>query len=99
MALWGDEKENSTAEKKSGRTKISGARLLVRFLESKGVSQLYGIPGAAILPVYDAVRGGGAIKSYNVRHEQTAVLWRTAITGDRKIGVCACTSGPGATNS
>lgn len=98
MALWGDEKENSIHEKTS-RTKINGAQLLVRFLESKGVSQLYGIPGAAILPVYDAVRENGLIKSYNVRHEQTAVFMADGYyraTG--KIGVCACTSGPGATN-
>ncbi len=98
MALWGDERKNGTKEN-TGQTRITGAQLMVRFLESKGISQIYGIPGAAILPVYDAVLGGGQIKSYNVRHEQTAVFmadgyYRT--TG--KIGVCACTSGPGATN-
>ncbi|NLI92043.1 MAG: thiamine pyrophosphate-binding protein [Peptococcaceae bacterium] len=98
MALWGDEKENS-AQQRTGCKKITGAQLLVRFLESKGVSQLYGIPGAAVLPVYDAVLEGGKIKSYNVRHEQTAVFMADGYyraTG--KIGVCACTSGPGATN-
>jgi len=99
MALWGDERENSTVKAQKNQTKITGAQLLVKFLESKGVKQLYGIPGAAILPVYDAVLEGGAIKSYNVRHEQTAVFMADGYyraTGE--IGVCACTSGPGATN-
>lgn len=99
MALWGDERDNSTKENKFGAGKLSGAQLLVKFLESKGVKQIYGIPGAAILPIYDAVLAGGEIKSYNVRHEQTAVFMADGYyraTG--KIGVCACTSGPGATN-
>lgn len=99
MALWGEEIENSTKENQFGQTKISGAGLLVKFLESKGIEHLYGIPGAAILPVYDAVLAGGVIKSYNVRHEQTAVFMADGyyrVTG--KVGVCACTSGPGATN-
>jgi acetolactate synthase-1/2/3 large subunit len=97
MALWEEQKENST--KQVGHAKLTGAQLLVRFLESKGVSQMYGIPGAAILPVYDAVQAGRKIRSYNVRHEQTAVFMADGYyraTG--KIGVCACTSGPGATN-
>ncbi|RNC29180.1 MAG: Glyoxylate carboligase [Candidatus Dichloromethanomonas elyunquensis] len=98
MALWGDEKENSTKQEVCYK-KITGAQLLVRFLESKGVSQLYGIPGAAVLPVYDAVLDGEKIKSYNVRHEQTAIFMADGYyraTG--KMGFCACTSGPGATN-
>jgi acetolactate synthase-1/2/3 large subunit len=98
MALWGEE-ENSMREKHLATTKITGAELLVKFLECKGVQQIYGIPGAAILPVYDAVLAGGVIKSYNVRHEQTAVFMADGYyraTG--KVGVCACTSGPGATN-
>jgi len=99
MALWGNEKENTTIENQLGKTWVTGAQLLVRFLESKGVKHLYGIPGAAILPVYDAVLEGGEIKSYNVRHEQTAIFMADGYyraTG--KVGVCACTSGPGATN-
>lgn len=99
MALWGDERENSTVKAQGSNIKLTGAQLLVKFLENKGVEQLYGIPGAAILPVYDAVLEGSEIKSYNVRHEQTAVFMADGYhraTG--KIGVCACTSGPGATN-
>lgn len=100
MALWGtekdDQKNNNLIE---NQAKVSGAQLLVKFLESKGVNQLYGIPGAGILPFYDAVRDSGKIQSFNVRHEQTAVFMAdgySRVTG--KVGVCAATSGPGATN-
>ena len=99
MALWGDEREKTTKNEGGTVTKVTGAQLLVKFLEKKGVDQLYGIPGAAILPVYDAVLDGGNIRSYNVRHEQTAVFMAdgySRVTG--KVGVCAATSGPGATN-
>lgn len=98
MALWGEEKEKNL-KTKSSSTRITGAQLLVKFLENKGVNQIYGIPGAAILPFYDAVLESGKIKSYNVRHEQTAVFMAdgySRVTG--KVGVCASTSGPGATN-
>lgn len=98
MALWGDEKE-ATKKEQSSMTRVTGAQLLVKFLERKGVDQIYGIPGAAILPVYDAVLEGGNIRSYNVRHEQTAIFMAdgySRVTG--KVGICAATSGPGATN-
>lgn len=105
MALWGTEKtdeqtaqaELTRQEGASGR--YTGAELLVRFLESRGVRQLYGIPGAGILPFYDAIRSSDRIQSYNVRHEQTAIFMAdgySRVTG--KVGVCAATSGPGATN-
>ncbi len=100
MALWGIEKEDElTASEQRGTHKLTAAQLLVKFLESKGVTQLYGIPGAGILPVYDAVIDSGRIESYNVRHEQTAIFMAdgySRTTG--KVGVCAATSGPGATN-
>lgn len=78
---------------------MTGAQFMVRFLERKGVRQLYGIPGAAILPLYDAVLEGGVIRSFNVRHEQTAVFMADGYSrATGKIGICAATSGPGATN-
>lgn len=99
MALWGDEREETTKKQQSSMTRVTGAQLLVKFLESKGVDQIYGIPGAAILPVYDAVLDGGNIRSYNVRHEQTAVFMADGYSrATGKVGVCAATSGPGATN-
>ena len=75
------------------------AEAIVRFLEKKGVTQVYGIPGAAILPFFDAVREISDIKSYVVRHEQTAAFMAdgySRATGE--VGVCAVTSGPAATN-
>ncbi len=99
MALWGDEREETTKKQQSSMARVTGAQLLVKFLERKGVDQIYGIPGAAILPVYDAVLDRGNIRSYNVRHEQTAVFMADGYSrATGKVGVCAATSGPGATN-
>lgn len=99
MALWGTEQEDKNVLAQTGVRQYSGAEILVRFLEEKGVRQLYGIPGAGILPFYDAILDSHLIRSYNVRHEQTAVFMAdgfSRVTG--KVGVCAATSGPGATN-
>lgn len=77
---------------------MSGAQFIAAFLEKKGVHQIYGIPGAAILPFYDAVLERG-FSSYNVRHEQTAIFMADGYSrATGLVGVCACTSGPGATN-
>ncbi|MDA8212896.1 MAG: thiamine pyrophosphate-binding protein [Clostridia bacterium] len=100
MALWGTEKEGETNLQQEAITqKMTAAQVLVYFLEQKGVTQLYGIPGAAILPFYDAVLDSDKIHSYVVRHEQMAIFMAdgySRVTG--KVGVCACTSGPAATN-
>jgi len=103
MALWGNEnnegKENPTQTSlESGRLRMSGAQFLATFLHKKGIEQVYGIPGAAILPFYDALRTLD-IQSYNVRHEQTAIFMADGYArATGKVGVCAATSGPGATN-
>lgn len=77
---------------------MSGAQFIAAFLEKKGVHQIYGIPGYAILPFYDAVLERG-FSSYNVRHEQTAIFMADGYSrATGLVGVCACTSGPGATN-
>lgn len=99
MALWGKEQEHLTqtiSDEKSVR--MTGAQFLAAFLEKKGVKQIYGIPGAAILPFYDAVLERD-FSSYNVRHEQTAIFMADGYArATGFIGVCAATSGPGATN-
>jgi acetolactate synthase-1/2/3 large subunit len=82
----------------AGKMKMSAAAAIVKILELRGVERVFGVPGAAILPVYDAVRES-QIDSYVVRHEQTAAFAADAhyrVTG--KVGVCLATSGPGATN-
>jgi acetolactate synthase-1/2/3 large subunit len=77
---------------------LSGARLLVEALEREGVRHIFGYPGGAIMPVYDALPGS-SLQHILVRHEQAAALAADAygrVTG--KPGVCLATSGPGATN-
>lgn len=77
---------------------MSGAQFIAAFLESKGVRQIYGIPGSAILPFYDAILEQG-IHAYSVRHEQSAIFMADGYSrATGLVGVCACTSGPGATN-
>jgi acetolactate synthase-1/2/3 large subunit len=76
----------------------SGARLVVEALEREGVRHIFGYPGGAIMPVYDALVGS-SITHILVRHEQAAALAADAygrVTG--RPGVCLATSGPGATN-
>lgn len=77
---------------------VSGARLVVKALEREGVRHVFGYPGGAIMPLYDALTGS-RLQHILVRHEQAAALAADAygrVTG--RPGVCIATSGPGATN-
>ena len=77
---------------------VTGARLVVEALEREGVRHVFGYPGGAIMPVYDALPGS-TLRHILVRHEQAAALAADAygrVTGEP--GVCLATSGPGATN-
>ncbi len=77
---------------------ITAAEALVRCLEQENVELVFGYPGGAILPVYDAFNNS-TIKHILVRHEQGAAHMADGyarVTG--KVGVCLATSGPGATN-
>ena len=76
----------------------SGARLLVSTLERLGVEVVFGYPGGAIMPVYDAL-AGSKLKHILVRHEQGAAFAADAYARKSgRVGVCMATSGPGATN-
>ncbi|GAB3253492.1 acetolactate synthase large subunit [Kineosporia babensis] len=78
---------------------MTGAQSLVRSLESVGVETVFGIPGGAILPLYDPLMDSEKIRHILVRHEQGAghaAEGYAQATG--RIGVCMATSGPGATN-
>ncbi len=81
---------------------INGAEALMDSLRLHGVEVIFGYPGGAILPIYDAVHKAekeGWLKHYMVRHEQGgshAADGYARATG--KVGVCFGTSGPGATN-
>ncbi len=78
---------------------ITGAQSLVQSLEAAGVTDVFGIPGGAILPLYDPLMDSTKIRHILVRHEQAAghaAEGYAAATG--RPGVCMATSGPGATN-
>lgn len=79
--------------------RMSGAEAVVRSLEELGVRDVFGLPGGAILPVYDPLMDSKKLRHILVRHEQGAghaAEGYAAATG--KVGVCIATSGPGATN-
>jgi len=77
---------------------MTGAASLIRALEAAGATDVFGIPGGAILPAYDPLMDS-SIRHILVRHEQGAghaAQGYAAATG--RVGVCMATSGPGATN-
>ena len=78
--------------------KMSGARAIVEALEKEKVEYIFGMPGGANLPFYDAL-WDSKIKHVLVRHEQLGAHMADAYGRvSRKAGVCSATSGPGATN-
>ncbi len=79
-------------------TPKNGAVAAIQMLESLGVDLVFGYPGGAIMPVYDAL-AKSSIQHILVRHEQAAALAADAYgRTTRRAGVCLATSGPGATN-
>jgi len=81
-----------------GKAKISGAKALVRALETQGVEIVFGYPGGATLPIYDEL-AKSSIRHILARHEQGAAHMADGYArATGKTGVCMATSGPGATN-
>ncbi|MFJ9366641.1 acetolactate synthase large subunit [Nocardia sp. NPDC101769] len=79
--------------------RVTGAQSVVRSLEELGVDTVFGIPGGAILPVYDPLFDSTKVRHVLVRHEQGAGHAATGYAqATGKVGVCMATSGPGATN-
>ncbi|HGN1704763.1 TPA: acetolactate synthase 2 catalytic subunit [Providencia rettgeri] len=77
---------------------MNGAQWLVQALRAQGVDTVFGYPGGAIMPVYDALYDGG-VEHLLCRHEQGAVIAAIGYARSTgKTGVCIATSGPGATN-
>ncbi|MDM5093763.1 acetolactate synthase 2 catalytic subunit [Aeromonas rivipollensis] len=77
---------------------MNGAQFLVQALKKQGVTQVFGYPGGAIMPVYDALYDGGLAHQL-CRHEQGAALAAVGYArASGQVGVCIATSGPGATN-
>jgi len=78
--------------------KITVAKAIVKALETEGVTIVFGIPGGAILPLYDELRNS-QIRHVLVRHEQGAAHMADGYARSTgKVGVCITTSGPGAAN-
>ena len=78
---------------------MTGAQIVVEALREQGVTVMFGYPGGAVLPIYDALYGQDTIRHVLVRHEQGAghaAEGYARSTG--KCGVALVTSGPGATN-
>ena len=78
---------------------LTGAQAIVRSLEMLGVTDIFGLPGGAILPTYDPLMDSTKIRHILVRHEQGAGHAAEGYaSASGKLGVCIATSGPGATN-
>ena len=78
---------------------FTGAEILWASLAGEGVTTIFGYPGGAILPIYDALRKFPSIHHVLVRHEQGASHMADGYArASGRVGVCMATSGPGATN-
>jgi acetolactate synthase-1/2/3 large subunit len=89
----------------SGRTKImtremTGAEMVIQALADQGVQHIFGYPGGAVLPIYDALFSQNQVQHILVRHEQGAVHMAEGYARSTgKVGCVLVTSGPGATNA
>ena len=80
--------------------KLSGSELIIKTLADLNVEVIFGYPGGAVLPIYDAIFKQNRIRHVLVRHEQAAVHMAEGYARSTgKVGVILVTSGPGATNA
>src|SRR6266540_4139051 len=78
---------------------LTGSQIICRTLVDAGVEVMFGYPGGAIMPFYDALHGHAGLRHILVRHEQAAAHAADGYArATGKVGVCVATSGPGATN-
>ena len=92
-------KVDSAQPKRIAPHQLTGAQAVIRSLEELDVDVIFGIPGGAVLPVYDPLFDSQKLRHVLVRHEQGAghaASGYAHATG--RVGVCMATSGPGATN-
>jgi acetolactate synthase I/II/III large subunit len=79
--------------------RMNGADAILRCLEAEGVEVMFGLPGGAILPLYDAMARGTTVRHVLARHEQGAGHMAEGYArASGTVGVAVATSGPGATN-
>ncbi|UKB85291.1 biosynthetic-type acetolactate synthase large subunit [Chryseobacterium sp. MEBOG06] len=85
---------------KSANTEMSGSRIILEAFLQEGVKTVFGYPGGAIIPIYDALYDyHGKLEHILVRHEQAAVHAAQGLARvSGEVGVVLATSGPGATN-
>ncbi|KUI96757.1 acetolactate synthase 2 catalytic subunit [Vibrio sp. MEBiC08052] len=77
---------------------MTGAQLVVAALKQQGIKTIFGYPGGAIMPIYDALYDGG-VEHILCRHEQGAAMAAIGMArSTQEVAVCMATSGPGATN-
>ncbi|HIF9118686.1 TPA: acetolactate synthase 2 catalytic subunit [Photobacterium damselae] len=77
---------------------MTGAELVVKALQQQGITTVFGYPGGAIMPIYDALYDGG-VEHILCRHEQGAAMAAIGMArSTQHVAVCMATSGPGATN-
>ena len=84
----------------SQELQFSGAEMVIKALTDQGVDVIFGYPGGAVLPIYDALFKQNHVRHILVRHEQAAVHAADGYaraTGE--VGVALVTSGPGVTNA
>ncbi len=81
-------------------TEMSGAEMVIAALADQGVDHIFGYPGGAVLPIYDAIFQQDKVRHILVRHEQGAVHAAEGYARSTgKVGCVLVTSGPGATNA
>ena len=91
--------QDSATKETVASERMAGAQAIVRSLEELGADVVFGLPGGAVLPLYDPIYSSTKMRHVLVRHEQGAGHAATGyaqVSG--KVGVCIATSGPGATN-
>lgn len=77
---------------------VNGAEALIKSLQEEGVEVIFGIPGGAVLPLYDELFDSDIVQILT-RHEQAAAHAADGFArATGRVGVCIATSGPGATN-
>ena len=92
--------ETLTAQARQETVSLTGAEIVVRALKDQGVTHIFGYPGGAVLPIYDALFADNGITHVLVRHEQGATHAAEGYARSTgKPGVVLVTSGPGATNA
>ena len=87
---------DGNSEMDTATTQLTGAEIVLRALADQGVDTIFGYPGGAVLPIYDAIYAQQQVRHILVRHEQGAVHAAEgyARSGPGKVGCVLVTSGP-----